>query len=290
MAGEHMNNVQEKILKVYKNMLFICEENNIPFYAAGGTAIGAVRHHGFIPWDDDLDLFVPIEYLEKLRKVLENSLPAQYLIYNAKCVVHTSSVWDKVHDSFTTNIEFIERELPDAYHGIWIDIIPIMSLPNNCFLRILYVLKVRMYKVLNYCLRYSDVNVEMEGRFILLKRALKKILKNLPLDKNFFYNRIFKLFKKYPFDNDKNDRYFLSPSNMLVTKKEYFKEVIWFDFEDTRIPLPNGYDGYLTDWFDDYLQLPPETERVSPHRSFVDLEKSYSNYKNNVKIVIDFFS
>ncbi len=284
-----MNDVQKRILNVYKNALFIFKENDIPFYAAGGTALGAVRHRGFVPWDDDMDLLVPIEYMDKLRETLNKYLPPQYLVYNAHSVRHTSSIWDKIHDINTTNIEYIERELPDAYHGVWVDIVPIISLPNNFFLRELYVLKIRIYKVLNYCLRYSDVNVEMQGKFILVKKILKRILKKLPVNENYFYEKIFDSFRKKTFKNAKWRKYFLKPSHMEIIKKSYFKETVWFDFKDTKVPLPKHYDKYLIDYYGDFMKYPQEGERVSPHYSYVDLSKSYLHYRKEVDNIEKYF-
>ena len=96
-----MNDVQSKILDIFLKVNEICERNNLTYYAIGGTCIGAVRHQGFIPWDDDLDIAVPIEEWDTFWAVMERELPDSYEIYNGNHIKHYRYVFNKIHDANT---------------------------------------------------------------------------------------------------------------------------------------------------------------------------------------------
>ena len=120
-----MNDVQKEILKIYKVVKNLCEKNHIRFYAIGGTAIGAVRHNGFIPWDDDMDLGIHIDDYEKFKKICAKSLPK-----NLK-FLELNFIGGKIHNIDTTFIEAQGMMDPKLCYGVFLDVFPIIGAPSS---------------------------------------------------------------------------------------------------------------------------------------------------------------
>ena len=126
-----MNTVQNRILKIMLVVDEICKRNNLTYYAIGGTCIGALRHKGFIPWDDDLDIAVPIEEWDRFWNIMKTELPSEYGIYSGSNIRHYRYIFNKIHDTGTSFIEQSEVKYPDAYKGIFIDVMPIAGIPET---------------------------------------------------------------------------------------------------------------------------------------------------------------
>ena len=112
-----MTETQKVILSIFKEISGICARHNIPYFAIGGTCIGAVRHQGFIPWDDDLDIAVPIEHFDFLLDCLRKEIPSDLYVIDSHDHMHYHYVWAKVCDKNTTFIEKSEYRYKDAYKG-----------------------------------------------------------------------------------------------------------------------------------------------------------------------------
>ena len=126
-----MTELQTKILDIYKKVSVICIRNNIDFFAIGGTCIGAIRHRGFIPWDDDLDIAVPIEQYDKFKECMREELPTNLYLYDCDTVKEYRQLFCKVCDRNTTFIEETEKPYKKAYKGVFVDIMPISGVPSN---------------------------------------------------------------------------------------------------------------------------------------------------------------
>ena len=100
-----MNSLQNEILNIFKSIKEIFERNGIDYFAIGGTCIGAVRHNGFIPWDDDLDIAVPIEQFDNMLNVLKKELPSELALYTCHNRKHYRYIFVKVINTKTTFIE-----------------------------------------------------------------------------------------------------------------------------------------------------------------------------------------
>ena len=121
--------IQDKILSILKEFINICEENNLTYYALGGTLLGAVRHKGFIPWDDDIDIGMPREDYEKFKKVAPNSLPNNYK-FLSEDTANYKKAFSVIRDDSTKIIMNYSKE--ELVESLWIDIFPLdgMLLPQ----------------------------------------------------------------------------------------------------------------------------------------------------------------
>ena len=125
-----MNDTQKVILDIFACISNICNKNGIRYFASGGTCLGAVRHQGFIPWDDDLDIAIPIQDYDKIWKIAQKELPHHLKIYKEDDIRHYRYIFGKIHNENTTFIEKSEIKYPESYKGIFVDIMPISSIPD----------------------------------------------------------------------------------------------------------------------------------------------------------------
>ena len=273
-----MKEIQKVILNIFKNVKQILYNFNIPYYAIGGTCLGAIRHHGFIPWDDDLDIAVPIEYWDRLIEVMKSELPEYLYLYTPDNVKPYHYVWLKVCDKRTTFIEKSEFDLKEAYKGVFIDIMPIGGIPAETKDREKFIQKLRHLDSYNNHLRFSDSYSTLKS---FLGRLPFRILSRI-LPYNYYSKKYMEILKEHPFVNSSFVGYTWHPEWLprLVFPKSYFNDGIDVQFEDTLIKVPQDYHRYLSQQFGNYMQLPPENRR-EVHIGFIDLNKPYSFYYKN---------
>lgn len=270
-----MTDIQKVILEIFKEVDKLCRENNIRYYAIGGTCIGAARHKGFIPWDDDLDIAIPIEDYEKFLNLARTGLPSHLKVYTCKNVKHYSNLFSKVIDERTTFIENSQIAYSDSYKGVFIDIMPLGGIPSDEALRNKFYKKIAKYSKLNILKRDKKSTVKRR-----LYGIISWILFLFPY--NYFSNKIYELYEKNPVNNSDFVGYVWSYKRIrrLTFPKQFFAESVDLPFEDTVISCPIGYHEYLTQQFGDYMVIPQGTEQIT-HNGIVDLDKSYKWYQSN---------
>lgn len=271
-----MNEIQSTILNIFKEVADVCKELGLRYFAIGGTAIGAVRHGGFIPWDDDLDIAMPVQDYARFLSEAQSYLPEYLEIRTFEEMEHNQNVFAKVVDLRTTNIEPVEIGYPDSYKGVYVDVMPMSGIPAGASQR-LFTGKVALYGALAYGLpwRIGDRST------LKHKVAYFATLPFRPfLDVRSVLRRWSDLLASYPYGSTEYVGYTWWPKvSRLVFPYEWFETSVSMPFEDTTICMPCGYDEYLTKQFGDYMQLPPESQRIT-HNGFIDLEHSYKDYRD----------
>lgn len=272
-----MTPVQKIILNIFQEIAKICDSNNIPYYAIGGTAIGAVRHHGFIPWDDDLDIAIPIEYWDKFIKAAEENLPSNLYIYSSDLIRKYHYIWLKICDKNTTFIEKSEYGYKEAWKGIFVDIMPISGIPDDALKTEKFIKRLLRLDRLNNYLRFPKPNKTI--RSYLGRLPFRVLSKVLPY--NFFSKKYLLELKKYPFFRSNKTGYVWQPQWLprLIFPFNYFGQGIFVDFETSKIKVPNKVNEYLTQQFGNFMHIPPENKRQI-HDGFIDTCHPYSYYYN----------
>ena len=259
-------------LNLLKSFISVCEKLNLRYYIVGGTLLGAVRHKGFIPWDDDIDVGMPREDYEIFIQKGQALLPDGYFIQSYISDPEYPNCFAKLRDSNTTYWETSAKNI-NMNHGVFIDIFPQDYYPDN---------KKREKKLVS---RRMLLNIRIRSAYNL-KMDIKVRLANVLLHL---------VYPTYRSAVKARERLFKSEprSSLIVThggawgRKEilqarWCEEITMLEFEDLSVCAPAGYHEMLTNLYGDYMQLPPIEKRCPHHYVEVaDFERSYRDYINN---------
>lgn len=275
------NHIQKKLLEVFIEFDKICKKHDLHYYAIGGTCLGAVRHQGFIPWDDDIDVAMPRNEYEKFKNTLIHELPDNLRVLDINQEEHYACPFMKIHNINTTFIEKGMYEYPDRYTGVYIDIMPLDGIPDGKWQRKVYFFKLLQLARLDWHRKYELNQKLNEGKSIgkrLFWRIIYFFIRKYPI--NFFSERYVQLQKKYSYEKTKDLCYTWSRrASKIIFPKEDFEDYILLPFEGVQMRCPVGYDNFLNVLYGDYMKLPPQEERVPCHEvDILDLEKSYLYY------------
>lgn len=154
--------IQDKILSILKEFINICEENNLTYYALGGTLLGAVRHKGFIPWDDDIDIGMPREDYEKFKKIASNVLPENYK-FLSEDTLNYKKAFSVIRDDSTKIIMNYSKE--ELVESLWIDIFPLDGMPSNALKKKIHSLRYLYARMMVQLSQFNSlVNQKKENR------------------------------------------------------------------------------------------------------------------------------
>ena len=248
-----LKEIQQHLLGIAKEFDRICTEHDIPYFMLYGTMLGAIRHKGFIPWDDDMDFGVPIEYYKQLESILENDLNPPYRLCTFKNNPATVLPYIKIEDSSTVMYKETLRLPIEKQMGVNIDIFPL----NRCSINDSEPFKLKkMTRLLGGAFTNSKTNTGFWHR--LKKAVLRLLLGGKPI---FLQRRIERLM----FRVNKGDRmgFILGAATRNTVPTEWYGKGARYGFEDTTFVGPVNFDGYLSHIFHDYKTLPPEDKRPS---------------------------
>lgn len=266
-----MTELQKMELEVLKEVIEVIEKHGLRYFAIGGTCLGAIRHHGFIPWDDDIDIAMPREDYELFRTELYKELPEKFQKLDCDNSERNTFLFCKIHDSTTTFVENYAKDSPDRYTGAFIDVYAIDGLPLNKEQKIIH--RSQILLILNTKVRKIPLDYIKEDP---LKAIVRKSMSFL-FPYNYFSTRWSNMLRKYPFENSEKV-YFswrhakdaLSKGYKVVFPYSYFADHTSVRFEDISIRVPIKYNEYLTDDFgSNYMDIPPEEKRSSGHDVFI---------------------
>lgn len=252
-------------LFIAKEVKRICNENGIKYFMIAGTLLGAVRHNGFIPWDDDMDIGMLREDYERFIKLAKTDLGERFFLQTPETDSAYGLNFAKILLKDTTLTEASAAN--NAVKGISIDVFPFDAVPENAK-------KTEKHKKRTYFLRrllLAKQNYNVCGKKEYVKRAVYAVLKFIAA----FYSRE-KLCKMLDSECERYNALGKTPEKIVNIGGAYGydKETIlreWVDstvelpFEDTVFAAPAGYIPYLEYFYGDYMKLPPEDKRYNRH-------------------------
>ncbi len=248
-----LTDVQQRLFGISMSFRDICEKHHIPYVMLGGTMLGAVRHQGFIPWDDDMDFAVPREHYERLVALLESELPCEYKCLTYRNCQQIMYPFIKIEDTQTC-IDDSRLKCPlEEKIGLNVDVFP------------LDVCNIDGWKIkwVYFLLKLQTLLFVESTSPSFLKDSIRAILRFLmPVKKNYLLERIETILK----NNTKGD--FIGNIYGRWKKKEIFKSEIFnstcsYVFEGVNFKGIEDYHAYLTQMYGDYMKLPPENKRTA---------------------------
>lgn len=265
--------LQNKILEIAVYIDSLCKANNIDYCLMGGSALGAKRHGGFIPWDDDLDIFMTPDNYEKFRNIFNSIGDKEKYYLQEYGLIDNMVTMPKLRLNGTTYIEETSQNMR-IHQGIYIDIFILHNCPDNKLARwyqyiwAKYVV-IKGLATRNYSKRVGTIGLIL--RFLrlfpdkfLMKYALKQVYKYRNKNTHYFCNYLGKaLLKKGTY------------------KREHFVPTEYVPFETVQLKAPCNLHSFLTNRFGDYM-VPPSSESIKwqQHAMIWDVDKDFSEYVN----------
>ena len=282
MIMDQIRKLQLAQLYIMKNIAAICDENNICYYLCGGTLLGAIRHSGFIPWDDDLDITMYRQDLKKLTKIVEEKYSDLFFVQNFQSDKNYARYIPKIRLNGTVQMEE-DYVKSDIHQGIYIDIFPLDHVTKSGGVGL-----VLRGKLLRLLFAYKTVRCTKNKQTTKWKKFLMNILRP-------FTYLIPQSFVNFLFDwvctaTDKPGAiYTTSFASHYMWKKQLVENSVYGEgtmhkFENCEFRIPSRYTDLLTQIFGPkYMDLPPVEKRNSGHTLVnIDLGKFNNEIENLV--------
>lgn len=249
----------------------VCQKLNLRYYLLGGTLLGAVRHKGFIPWDDDIDVGMPRGDYEIFLEKAQSLLPAYLFLQSLHSEPAYPMCFAKLRNNETTFIESSIHHMK-INHGVYIDIFPLDYYPDN------------EQKQLQFNRKNADYIRRISMTFHTAERkALKTHLKSLLIKLRYpslekTVRKREALYRSVP-PSTKLANYGGAWGEKEIMPADWYGEGTTLIFEGLEVSAPAKYHEWLTQVYGDYMQLPPEEKRVGHHYvDVIDLHKPYTEY------------
>ena len=271
---DELDQMHALLLDVLCESRNVCDRHGLRYYLYCGTLLGCIRHGGFIPWDDDIDIAMPAEDYKKFLEIAPQEMPSWCAVQD---LYHTKGypyVWAKVSRNGTTLMDTDYRN-SGMHMGIAVDIYPFLGIPEN--------------KVLASLQRFAVEAARQTSRVHLLRKVpamrtstARKLCVYLPVHTLRLIGKL--LYKAAMLDPDKHTKACTVDAAPFVPKYNWkdWQETTTASFDGEMFTIPANYDKLLRIMYGDYMKLPPEEKRVghlpNPDHTIIDFNKDYREY------------
>ncbi len=261
-----MRPLWDSLLSIYKEFAKICKRHNLQYFMMEGNMIGAVRHNGFIPWDDDLDVAMPRPDYEKFISICKKELPSYLKFVDWNNTPELPLAFGKIQETRENVVRDVEERVGfELSNGLYIDILVIDGCPESKLSQFIFTRKLSLYEAMfrSKLRKYSEET--KKGRYLwLLGRILSVFAPWLTID--VLRKRMDRLIKSVPFGSTR----LTWRTGAVVRMRWIFSVDIWrgtemVEFDELLVPLPKGWREYLTVQYGDYMKMPPIEKQVPSH-------------------------
>ena len=265
MRDFNLRELQLSELDILKEVDRICKKHNIKYYLSWGTALGAVRHQGFIPWDDDIDIsMLPEDYL-KFKEVCKTDMKEPYFYQDWDTDPYYHCSWAKVRNSNTTSMMAEMKDYP-IHWGVCIDVFPLFYLPKD-----------HVDRFTAFCVKLMNITTAKPlDNYGYCFTRYAKYTRMIPTA---LCNKIKRMcFKKLIGGNSNYPSVLTDVAPQRIEPSCNYGETILVKFEDGMFPINKEYHASLTHAYGDYMKIPEIHERIDHGNIIVDLANGYTMY------------
>lgn len=273
MSTTELKTLQNKILEIVEYFDHFCQKNDITYYLMGGSALGAMRHSGFIPWDDDFDVFMDAANYKKFLNIVNDELDKERFYFQIEDSEEWPMYFSKIRMNGTT---FIEEDVKgrNMHHGIYIDI---MCLNNTSEFKVVRYIQYLFARILNTRALVEKGYIS-NTKFKTAALTVSKYIVN-----GFIKSRLLSFVRSFNKKDSNVVGHFFGRAPFPKTSfpKDFLGKPRYVKFENMMLPVPSNVEGYLKVRYGDrYMDLPSEKVKAlyPSHAYIVNTSESYEKY------------
>ena len=264
-AKRRISRMQAVELNILKEIDRICEEHGVTYFLIGGSMLGAVRHKGFIPWDDDIDIAMIRDDYDKFIKLAEDELTSPFAIHTYR---NTPSHHYYFAHAVDTRYQVRRTGSQDQrIEDVWVDIYPIDGLPDNRMARAIHVFSCLFYRFMYHLAFFEKISINRSDRPLgqkIILRIIAPFQSAIKPDKNKWRDRMDRALRKYrPQDSELSINFISVYLMRELFPTRIFTELAEYPFEDMIVKGPKDFDTYLTGMYGDYM-TPVSPDQAHP--------------------------
>ena len=258
---DELKKLQEIELDILTEIIRVCEENELTYFTVGGTTLGAIRHEGFIPWDDDIDIGMMRDDYETFLRIAPEKLKKGYTMQSFYTEPTMPTYFAKVRKDETLFVEEYAKDI-NMHQGVYVDIMPYDKIPEDEIDRKKYRDRIKVWNQLFIAKTIKTTSVP-HAKNKALKNAFRKVIHVLvsPISKLQWYKKLDRELRRYNTSDSK-----MVSSRGLSVFECYIDDIlppVQHSFSGITVMIPNNYDKVLRVQYGDYMKLPPEDQRYS---------------------------
>lgn len=266
---EEINKLRSILLEMYSDIKAVCDKHGIELLAGGGTCLGTIRHHGFIPWDDDMDFNIPREGYDKFKQIFDSELSKKYGITVPRNNKHSKTLYMQVYKKGTRLVTVNHSFKSDDSNAIAIDFFPIEKMPDNKVVRLIKIKLIDMLRIIALSVDFyqnKDPMFKQSFSGSIKSKLYYYLRKGIGLSASVFGRQnLYNFYDKFA-SSSKGSKYSSIPTGRGLCQKECHKTEVFFPpkkalFEGMEMLVPNDADSYLKHLYGDYMKIPPVEKR-----------------------------
>lgn len=258
-----LQQVQETELEMLDEVIRLCQKHDLHFAMLGGSCLGAVRHKGMIPWDDDIDVGMDRKDYERFVEICKSELDPKYFFQHFQSEPNCGYLFGKLRKNNTRMTEAYSQDVK-MHHGVWIDIFPLDYVPDDLpsfrknYRKVLFYRNLLLVKLGFHVKEDASAAVKASyaavraGKSVLSVPKLKQKLTELMTQQDAMPTDTL-----FPYGCAWGER-------ERMTKDDFY-DVVWVSFNGRKVPIFRSFDAYLTRMYGDYMTYPPKEKRRSEH-------------------------